>query len=91
MIRYRVRATDAAAAAASALWRDPIIPVTEWKKSLLGRKTLWSSVWCFIWYVEFFSWSFLDEGLRLGESDCVNKIDCSLGVFVLEIFLIAST
>lgn len=44
---------------------------------------MWSSVWCFIWYVEFFSWCFLDEGLRLGESDCVTKIDCSLGVFVL--------
>lgn len=38
MIRYRVRATDAAAAAASALWRDPIIPVTEWKNLCLGGK-----------------------------------------------------
>ena len=62
-----MRATDAAAAA---LWRDPIIPLTE-EKSLLGRKSLWSSVWCFIWYVAFFSWSFLNEDLGLGESDCV--------------------
>lgn len=33
----------------------------------------------------FFKWSFLDEGLRLGENCCV-MIDYSLGVFVL-IFL----
>lgn len=32
MIRYRVRATDAAAAA-SALWREPITPVTVEKIS----------------------------------------------------------
>lgn len=55
------------------------------EKSLLGRETLWSSVQCSCGMWNFFKWSFLDEGLRLGENCCV-MIDYSLGVFVL-IFL----
>lgn len=37
------------------------------EKSLLGRETL-ELCTVFMWYVEFFKWSFLNEGLRLGES-----------------------
>lgn len=53
-------------------------------ENLLGRETLWSSP-CSVYVVcGIFLRSFLDEGLRLGESGCV-MTDYTFGVFCFNI------